>query len=307
MKDQLIDILKKNGVTELTIADIGSKGNLDFINELSKITSIYGFEPNPEEHKKLEITYKHHPFKSLRLNQTGLGEKEGAALFNITKHASMSSLLEADMDNYEKHFGSYREFGRWKDYIHTTEHISIDLDTADHYFKNNPIDYLKIDTQGSELSILKGATKLLMNKKIQIIKVEVSTIPVYKEQALFSDIDLFLRNYNYTLVDFVTYRNDHTSIWNQEKAHAHYAPCGDAIYALEDDTAGKDIFVKKATLLHWLGYPGIADSYFRKAGLSEKDVSTLKSIKNIKHKPLHTRLLKNIIPPILYKLIERIG
>lgn len=303
MTEQLSDILKKNGVTELAIVDVGAKDSLDFIDELAGITNLYAFEPNPEECKNLEMKYKVHPFKSLYLNQKGLGEREGVTQFHITKHASMSSLLQPDIGNYERHFGSYSDFDRWKEYILPTAQISIDLHTADTYFKNNPIDYLKLDTQGSELSILKGAAGLLSNKKIQVIKVEVSTIPIYKDQALFSDIDLFLRNYDYTLVDFITYRNDYIPIWNQNKAHSHYAPCGDAIYVLDNDTA--DSSIKKGILLHWLGYTGIADSYFTKAGLSAFDIDTIKRIRTIKHISFLRRFIKNICPPVLYRLIER--
>ncbi len=305
MTEQLKSILNKNGITELVVADIGAKDSLDFIHELAPITNLHGFEPNPVEYKNLELKYKTHPFKSLQLNETGLAEKEGTAQFNITKHAAMSSLLQPDIDNYERHFGSYSDFERWKEYIRPDQHISISLTTADTYFKNNSIDYLKLDTQGSELSILKGAIDLLSAKKIQVIKVEVSTIPVYKEQAFFSDIDLFLRGYNYTLVDFITYRNDYIPVWNQEKAHSHYAPCGDAIYVLEDDKDNASTSIKKGILLHWLGYPGLADSWFIKTGLSATDIGTIKSIKNVKHKSLRARLLKNMAPPFLYRLIER--
>lgn len=305
MTEQLSDILNKNGVTELTIVDVGAKDSLDFLNELAGITILHAFEPNPVEYRNLELKYKTHSFKYLHLNQTGLAEKEGNARLNITQHAAMSSILQPDMENYEKHFGSYSDFEKWKEYIRPSQYISIDLNTADACFKNKTIDYLKLDTQGSELSILKGAITLLANKKIQVIKVEVSTIPIYKEQALFSDIDLFLRGYKYTLVDFITYRNDYMPVWKQDKTHAHYAPCGDAIYVLEDNTADIGSLVKKGILLHWLGYAGLADSYFSKAGLTAQNTSILKSIKPVKHTPFHRRLLRNTIPPFLYRLIER--
>jgi FkbM family methyltransferase len=305
MTEQLRNILKKHGVTELVIADVGAKDSLDYIHELAGITSLHAFEPNPVEYRNLELKYKTHPFRSLQLNQTGLAEKEGTAQFHITEHAAMSSLLQPDIGNYERHFGSYRDFERWKEYIRPAEHISIELHTADTYFKNSAIDYLKLDTQGSELSVLKGATGLLANKKIQVIKVEVSTIPVYKDQALFSDIDLFLRDHHYTLVDFITYRNDYTPIWNQDKAHSHYAPCGDAIYVLEDDASSVAFSIKRGILLYWLGYPGLADSWLNKAGLSANDISIIRSIKSVKYKSFRARLFKNIMPPFLYRLMER--
>jgi FkbM family methyltransferase len=306
MNQELKDILDKNGVTGLTLADVGAKDGLEFIPELSGITTIHAFEPNPHEYKKLQEMYKDHSFKSLHLNETGLGETNGVARFTVTNHASMSSLLEPDMDNYEKHFGTYQEFNAWKNAVHTSAHISIKLQTSDDYFKSNAIDYLKLDTQGSELSILKGAKNLLSAKKIQVIKVEVSTIPIYKEQAVFSDIDIFLRNNNYILVDFITYRNEYIPLWNPGKAHVHHAPCGDAIYVLEDKNTAAAISLKKGILLHWLGYPAIANVYFTNAGLSKGDLTAIKHIRPVTDTPFYKRLIRNIIPPVIYRMLLKI-
>jgi hypothetical protein len=72
---------------------------------------------------------------------------------------------------------------------------------------------------------------------------------------------------------------------------------------LDNDTA--DSSIKKGILLHWLGYTGIADSYFTKAGLSAFDIDTIKRIRTIKHISFLRRFIKNICPPVLYRLIER--
>jgi hypothetical protein len=52
-------------------------------------------------------------------------------------------------------------------------------------------DYLKIDVQGAECDVFKGAANLL--KEIMIIHTEVEFIPVYMNQPLFGDVDLILR------------------------------------------------------------------------------------------------------------------
>ena len=144
MKKHIIDILNKNGITELTIADVGAKGSVEFIEELSEITTIHAFEPNPLECNKLKILYKGYPFKTFYLNELGLAENSGVATFYLTNHNSMSSLLKPDIENYEKHFGSYNEFSTWKSNIDTQETISINIQKADEYFNDKDVDYLKL-------------------------------------------------------------------------------------------------------------------------------------------------------------------
>jgi len=55
------------------------------------------------------------------------------------------------------------------------------------------IDYLKIDTQGSELDVLKGAGDLLYN--VRTVECEVEFVELYKGQPLFEDIKEYLNQY----------------------------------------------------------------------------------------------------------------
>lgn len=305
MRD-LINILSQYAIKEFTFVDVGAKDALEFIPEISSVTNLHAFEPNPKECEKLKEIYRQHSFKTLHINKEGLGEKENQALFKLTQHASMSSILEPDMGNYVKHFGSYKEFKDWEKKIKVESEIIISIQTIDRHFKYQSIDYLKIDTQGSELSILKGAKQLIENKKVHVIKVEVSIIPIYKNQALFSDIDLFLRRYNYVLVDFVTYRNDYIPLFKSDQGHSHYAPCGDAIYVLEDEPMNLSLNIKKGLIIQWLGYQSLASTYFNNAGLTKEIITHLQSIKKITYLPFYKRLFKNIIPPLLYRLTKHI-
>jgi FkbM family methyltransferase len=52
-------------------------------------------------------------------------------------------------------------------------------------------DFLKLDVQGAELLVLKGAEDRL--KDVLVIHTEVEFVPLYKDQALFADVDSFLR------------------------------------------------------------------------------------------------------------------
>ena len=64
-------------------------------------------------------------------------------------------------------------------------------------------DFIKIDTQGSELSVLHGAVESL-NKLVFGVELEVEFTQLYEDQPLFSDIDQFLRDQGFILFDLRT-------------------------------------------------------------------------------------------------------
>lgn len=301
------NILKQHDVNQLTFIDVGAKGQVEYINECSAITDIHAFEPNPEEYNLLTKLYSVNSFRAFNINPNALGDITGLVDFHITNHASMSSLLEPDHKNYQKNFGTYKEYSQWKKNITVNSTVKVIVETLDNYCCNlELIDYLKIDTQGSELSILKGAQTLLKAGYINVIKVEVSTIPVYQNQDLFSDIDLFLRKYNYQLVDFVTYRNDYQSIFKANKHHAHYAPCGDAIYVLNSDIPSAHKSLRKALVLVWLGYQSLAESFLKDTKLNMSEKNSILAIKSINQKTFYKVFFENITPPFLHRLGKKI-
>jgi FkbM family methyltransferase len=58
-------------------------------------------------------------------------------------------------------------------------------------------DYIKIDVQGSELGILENATKTL--EQVLVIEAEVEFLPIYKDQPLFGDLQIFMRSQGFVL------------------------------------------------------------------------------------------------------------
>jgi hypothetical protein len=59
------------------------------------------------------------------------------------------------------------------------------------------IDVLKLDTQGSELGVLRGARRRL--RTARALEVEVEFNPIYQGQPLFGDVDRFLRRRGFLL------------------------------------------------------------------------------------------------------------
>ncbi len=87
-------------------------------------------------------------------------------------------------------------------YYGGTEKTSVDTDTIDSFCREkniNKIDILKMDTQGGELLVLRGAEKMLTEQKISLVFLEISFIYIYKKQALFHEIESFMVSHGYTL------------------------------------------------------------------------------------------------------------
>lgn len=308
MDNRIIKIFKAYHIESLFFIDVGAKDQLDFLEDLSSIIDIIGFEPNPVELDSLKAKYQKHPFKSLELVGSCLSDSEGEVPFNITRHSSMSSLLNTDLGNYQKHFGLYKNFEGWKSNIEIENVIPASTIRLDTFLKDRPgtIDYLKIDTQGSELKILHGTEQLLNEKRINILKVEVSTIAVYQDQVLFSDIDIFLRSKGYFLIDFITYRDNYTPVFaGSHDKSCHYAPCGDAIYVLDPEFLSSKDKLKSGFLLLWLGYYSIGSYLINASDLSFEEKKSLTRHNFIPFRKKVKQLFVNICPPIVLHWLKK--
>ena len=86
----------------------------------------------------------------------------------------------------------------------------------------NDVDFLKLDTQGSELEILKGS-EIILNHYLLGLKIEVEFIELYKNQALFSEIDLYLKEKGFQLIDLKRH------FWKR-KSYSHFMGKGQLIF-----------------------------------------------------------------------------
>jgi FkbM family methyltransferase len=80
-----------------------------------------------------------------------------------------------------------------RDDITTYKEIEVDVDLLDNILGHlTHIDYLKLDTQGSEYEVLLGASELL--KRTKHIKCEVESTEWYKGQKLAADVVELLKS-----------------------------------------------------------------------------------------------------------------
>lgn len=79
---------------------------------------------------------------------------------------------------------------------------SVDIDTVDGFCHTNGIDrinFLKIDTEGGDLDVLKGAVNMLAEQKIDFVQVEAGMNPSNRRHVPLESLKEFLESQRYFL------------------------------------------------------------------------------------------------------------
>lgn len=174
--------------------DVGANvGNYSLLlNKNFKKAQIYSFEPHPVTFKKLEANTKN--YKNIKIFNLALSDKNGKLkLYDLAdgaklKHSQPTSTLSSI---YEDVIGKIHK--------QKSQAFNINVEKLDDFAKKNKltrIDFLKIDTEGSEYQILLGAKILIKHNKIKIIQFEFNEMNVYS-RVFFKDFYELLENYNF--------------------------------------------------------------------------------------------------------------
>jgi FkbM family methyltransferase len=163
----------------------------DYAIEMSNIFAgsdfcIHCFEPSAITYQKLVANIK--GFDKIILNNSALSETEMTAdLFSDSELSGLASLYHRNLD----HLG-----------IAMDKKEKVQLTTIDNYCRVHHIDkiaFLKLDVEGHELSVLRGANEMLSRKSINFIQFEFGGCNI--------DSRTYFRDYYYLLNDdFIIYR-----------------------------------------------------------------------------------------------------
>jgi FkbM family methyltransferase len=178
--DKLVEHFKLN-ITG--VLHIGAHECEEFLSYLiQKIPKEHIFWIEAMKDKVIEMKNKN---KNINIIEAVVSDKDGEEVtFNITNNGQSSSFLE--LGTHEKHHPQVHVVKKEK-------MITSRMDTIieKESIKMNNINFLNLDIQGAELKALKGLGKYIDN--IDYIYTEVNTEKVYKDCALMSEIDEFLK------------------------------------------------------------------------------------------------------------------
>ncbi|MEG4071187.1 FkbM family methyltransferase [Microcoleus sp. Pol14C2] len=159
--------------------------------------TIYGFDVDADaceasntalEAQPINYTEKHIPL--------ALANSVGESTLYVTKDPMCSSLYPPN-EPYIERFSGLPEL------VNLDFYVGIETTTLDEFCKSEgieEIDFLQIDVQGAELQVLQGASQIL-GKSILAVQAEVEFSHLYKNQPLFADVDIYLREQGFTLFD----------------------------------------------------------------------------------------------------------
>lgn len=198
----LISGLLKN--EKIISLDVGAQGGFNsdkfFPSKYNCFFKEILIEPINSEAEKFEN-------KRFVINKGLWSKKEKKKLNILDNRLGSSSMYEPDEEFFDLHNLKKKDYDNYK----ITRSIEVECDTLTNQLKEleiNKLDYLKIDTQGAELEILKGIGEY----RPLLIKTEAHFFSMYKNVPNWNKLVSFLYELNYTLIDFKGIGNHSTRI-----------------------------------------------------------------------------------------------
>ncbi len=199
------------------------------------ITNIHLFEPQKNAYEFLSHKFKN--VNEVNLYNFGLGDSNESMTLNVEKNNDgMSSSVLQPLE----HIKYYPEIK-----FNQTEQINIkryeDLGVSN-------VNFLNIDIQGFELEALKGCGEKL--SEIDYIYIEINRKELYLNNPHVSEIDNYLRNYNFLRVK---------TIWASSNL-----PFGDALYIKKEKLSKNYILFSNIKSIFWsTGFFYVFIDFFR--------------------------------------------
>lgn len=160
-------------------------------NDLRDVVDFELFEMDAVEAARLKKIYSGYP--NIRVHSCALYSSRCVIKYQVRKHQGLTSLLDNNMTFIGPNKYLIEESACEAEA--ETEAWSVDL-----LFGSEDIHFMKIDTEGTELEVLKGAASKL-NSTILGVQVEVTFEEVYKTQPLFGEIHNFMREHDFELIN----------------------------------------------------------------------------------------------------------
>tara|TARA_B100001094_G_C18062275_1_gene735668 strand:- start:165 stop:1067 length:903 start_codon:yes stop_codon:yes gene_type:complete len=180
--------LKKRKI-KFNYVDVGAREDISNIwKKLEDNINVFGFETDLDELKRLK-----NKFPSRTYYEFGLWSKEEDLKLYITSDASSSSIYKPNLNENKKYKIKYHECRNLK------KVVNVKCKKMDQLLTTTP-DFIKIDTQGSEYEIIKGARKLLTSN-CPLISLETWTRDVYKNSPTMDKTISLMREYGYEILD----------------------------------------------------------------------------------------------------------
>jgi FkbM family methyltransferase len=313
------------GHVPLEFVDVGARnGSFILPPSYAAHCRITGFEPNPVEYEKLKLGRtdsmragaKEPAFKERRYYPYGVWSSKCERTLYITigpGAVSLTGPVNAKMVG-----NMYLAADTGESYLDRHQRVvstqSIPCVALDDLWPEptSVIDVLKLDVEGGELEVLKGARKLLSQKRVLLVKAEFLLAPYYEDRVTLGHQQVFLDELGYRLIglesDQSRYSWRPTKINSDKDKWMSYA--GDAVYVLDPDrnSLSPEISYRLGLACMAMGFNAFGLNLIRESGqVGEAEIVAIEQEAN--RIPLFRRLRKRwlAVPDAAYRILRRLG
>ena len=237
-----------------------------------KIANLNAFEGDKRQSEKLKSKYGN----NIRLYNEFLFDGSFQNLYLAHPSSGMTSLFKPN-EKVLNFFNGFSRFGK----IEKIEKIK--TEKLDNISQLPPLDFAKLDIQGSELTVLKNGVKKL--ESCLAVQLEVSFVCLYENQPSFGEVDLWMRNNGYlphTFLDVKKWSISPTIFNNNLRQPGNQLLESDIIYIkdpLKLDVLS-DTQLKKFILISHYSFKSVDLSVYLILELEKRNVLTKNTFKN---------------------------
>jgi FkbM family methyltransferase len=190
--ERSIDILKARSIDKGLILDIGAASGETCILFSKAFPSVivHGFEPIAKTFQLLSKNIE--SYKNIKVHHTALGSAKSTSKINIMSRITSSSLFQSEPNS---NFNG-------ENYFDTIGVEEINIEKLDSMINQNQnVMLIKMDVQGFELEVLKGAIETL--KRTRFVLLEMQNHEIYIGAPKYYVLDEFLRNSDFELFEMI--------------------------------------------------------------------------------------------------------
>ena len=125
---------------DMVVVDIGANIGYYALMEAREVKKVYAIEPEPKNYEALLVNIQLNKYTNVEAHNLAIGDRNGKVLFDL---ANISNWHRVSCNNTEGNT------------------IEVPMATLDTFLKDKEVHLIRMDVEGYELNILKGAKEIL--------------------------------------------------------------------------------------------------------------------------------------------------
>ena len=200
-----INFLQPQKTKHLSMIDVGGHRGETLAALVKNVQqfSYQAFEPNPDSYQSL-CNYADsvkNDYRNIKIHNEAVGAEDGNVEFHITQATAVAGVLKP-IDGLTDRVPSGDH-----EITQSIQCMLRKVDSLSDVIVGTIIDLLKIDTEGFDLEVMKGAEKALRRGQIKVVLSEAFFVPYREQQAYFWDLASYMQSVGYHFVNLYDCRD----------------------------------------------------------------------------------------------------